>query len=62
MKILTPLSQKSIFLAKRGVKNSKSAQKSTMPDWAQIFMVVQAQQMIKDGDEKFDPSQKSIFG
>ena len=29
---------------------------STKSDWAQIFRVVQAQQMIKVGDEKFDPT------
>ena len=35
-------------------------------DWAQIFRVVQAQQMIKVGEEKIytppTPSQNSIFG
>ena len=51
------------FLAKMGVKNLKSAQNSTKSDWAQIFRVVQAQQMIKGGDEKFTPlHQKTIVG
>ena len=43
------------FLAKKGVKNPKTAQKSTKSDWAQIFRVVQAQQMIEVGDDTFYP-------
>ena len=60
-----PPKPKNWFLAKRGVKNPKSAQNLIKSDWGKIFRVVQAQQIIKVGDEKFYPSppnQKSIFG
>ena len=53
-----PLSQKSIFGQKGGQKpkiSPKFNQNSTKSDWAQIFRVVQDQQMIKVGDEKLDP-------
>ena len=52
MKNLTPLSQKLIF----GQKGGQKTQNSTKSDWAQIFREIQAQQMIKVGVEKFDPT------
>ena len=57
MKNWHPLSQKSIF-SQKGVKKTQN-QTKTQPksDLAQIFRVVQAQQMIKVCDEKFDPPQ-----
>ena len=59
MKNLTPPPKPKIdFWPKSGSKKPKSAQNSTKPDRAKIFRVVQAQQMIKVGDEKFTPPPK----